>query len=181
MDAQLVSNSPQGPVRLVQRPLAAADYPAIYAIYMHESAIPYLTVDPMPEREFATLLRDYETAGTFRVFERDGEIVGFANVTRFIGRARHVVLLGPLAVKASHQGSGVAQAMFDLLLEELRRAGVRRVELTVEVDNPRAIRFYQQQGLQIEGTLRGAYRRAHEDHDIDSYMMAKLLREAASG
>jgi len=161
--------------RLVQRLLHPDDAAAVHAIYMDETVIPYLTVDPMPRPEFAAMLNDYIAAGTFRVFERRREIVGFANVTRFIGRSKHVAQLGPLAVKASHQGSGVAHTIFTMLLDDLRADGVRRVELTVEVDNPRAIRFYQRQGMAIEGTLRGAYRRAHEDRDIDSYMMALLL------
>jgi len=62
-------------------------------------------------------------------------------------------------------------------IEEIvaRARGVRRLELLVEVDNPRAIRFYERHGFVKEGVLRGAVRRANQQHDVDEIAMARLL------
>jgi len=61
------------------------------------------------------------------------------------------------------------------VLTRLRAEGVRRLELMLEADNPRALRFYEKQGFEFEGRLRAAYRRSHEDHDVDELLMARLL------
>jgi hypothetical protein len=56
-----------------------------------------------------------------------------------------------------------------------REGGARRVELRVEADNARAIRFYENAGFAREGVLGGALRRAGEDRDVDEIVMARLL------
>ena len=72
-------------------------------------------------------------------------------------------------------GLGVAGAMLEDAIARLRRAGVRRVELTVEADNPRAIAFYQRLGFMHEGTQRAAYKRAADDGYVDELMYGLLL------
>jgi len=65
------------------------------------------------------------------------------------------------------------------VIATLKANGVRRIELMVERDNPRAIAFYEKLGFQHEGTLRKAYKRAADDHYTDECMMALLLDDRA--
>jgi ribosomal protein S18 acetylase RimI-like enzyme len=163
------------PLPFEQHLLEPRHFDAVREIYFHESAVPFLSHDVMSAEEFANVLREYAERRTFRVFESGAEVVGFLNVTRGTGRTRHVTQLGPFAIKATVQGTGVGHTIMEALVEELRQEGVRRVELVAEVDNPRAIRFYQRHGFEIEGTMRAACRRAYEQHDTDSYLMSLLV------
>jgi len=161
-------------MHLAPRAAGEKDFEQIYAIYMNEFALPYLGIDPMSKDEFAPIFSELTQDGNLLAFESNRTIVGFVKITRLTGRNRHVAHIGPLAIGASLQGSGVAASMLTMVLEELANAHVRRVQLIVETDNPRAVRFYLRMGFQIEGVLRGFYRRSHEVHDIDSYMMSRL-------
>ena len=57
----------------------------------------------------------------------------------------------------------------------------RRVELYAEADNPRALRFYAKLGFVHEGTLRQFYKRAHQAHYVDEWVMGLLLADDAPG
>ena len=85
--------------------------------------------------------------GSFYVFEEHGQLQGFYKVQRHIGRAAHVAYLGTLAVAPQAKGSGLARRMMQDALDRLAASGIRRVELSVEADNPRAIAFYQRFGF----------------------------------
>jgi putative acetyltransferase len=58
----------------------------------------------------------------------------------------------------------------------VRSQGARRVELFVEADNARGIRFYRKLGFAIEGRLPGYYRRAGDPQDVDELIMGCCFR-----
>jgi putative acetyltransferase len=68
-------------------------------------------------------------------------IVGFVTVEPASG------YLDQLVVAVAHQGKGVA----DALLAEARRLSPQRLDLHVNKDNARAIRFYERNGFLIAG------------------------------
>jgi ribosomal protein S18 acetylase RimI-like enzyme len=154
------------------RPARAGDIDAVFAIYMHESAIPFLGYDPMPAAEFGPVFEALCDGGLQVAELATGGVGGFIRAQRLVGRSRFCATLGPLAVRDDQRGTGLAEAMVRAAIAELHAAGVRRFDLIVESDNARGIRFYQRLGFVIEGTMRACYRRAHEDRDIDSYLMA---------
>jgi RimJ/RimL family protein N-acetyltransferase len=151
------------------------DLEEVFAIYMHETVVPYLSYDPMPLDDFRTIYESLVKRGTFFVYEMDGQVAGFYEASRYYGRAQHVAYLGSLAVRPDVHGSGVAEEMMNDAIANLHAEGAKRVELFVEVDNPRAIRFYQKMGFAIEGTLRKFVKRANEDHYTDEFVMGLLL------
>ena len=65
--------------------------------------------------------------------------------------------------------------MIDEAMDWMRADGIRRVELMVEADNPRAFAFYRKLGFEQEGRLRAAYKRANEPDYVDEILMARLL------
>lgn len=160
----------------MRRLAESRDLAQVFALYMQPTVIPYLGYDAMPLSDFQPLFSAWCRSGDFYVYERDGRIAGFYRATRYPGRAAHVVGLGMLAVAPDCHGQGVAAAMVGEAIAALREQGLRRVELSVESDNPRAIRFYQRLGFEIEGTLRQFYKRAGADDYIDEYVMGLLLR-----
>ena len=156
-----------------------ADTDAVYSIYMHEDVVPYLGYDPMPRTDFVAVMEQLVGSRTFFVVEREGRIQGFYRTVRQEGRARHVASLGPLAVAPEARGSGLARSMLETAIARLHAEGVVRVELMLEADNPRALKFYRKLGFELEGTLRCAYKRSSDPHYMDELLMAKLLPPCA--
>lgn len=151
------------------------DFDAVHAIYMHEEVVPFLGVDPMAKADFRPVFDALVAGGCFFVVERGGVVRGFYRAVRHEGRARHAAYLGTLAVSPEEKGTGFAAAMMTEAIARLADAGVLRVELMLEADNPRARAFYRKLGFELEGTQRAAYKRAGQDHYIDELMMARLL------
>jgi len=73
--------------------------------------------------------------------DAEGQSAGFATIDTRNGH------LDQLCVAPSVRGGGLAGT----LLAEAKRRAPRRVELHVNVDNPRACRFYQREGFRIVG------------------------------
>jgi len=151
------------------------DVEQVHRIYMDARVVPYLGVDPMGLEPFREVFGGLLAAGHFYVVEREGKIAGFYRLTLFEGRARHVAQLGTLAVDPQFQGSGLAADMVTGAVEQMRRLGVRRVELLAEADNLRGLAFYRKMGFAEEGVQRRAYRRAGENKDIDEILMVRFL------
>ncbi len=161
----------------MRRLVNPADFNRVFDIYMHEAVVPYLGFDPMPREAFSKVFNPLFESGCFYVYEVNGEVMGFYKAQRHLGRAAHVAYLGTLAVAPEAQGCGIAGSMLKDALTRLRSAGVTRVELTVEADNPRAIAFYERLGFIHEGTQRAAYKRASDEDYVDELMYGLLLRD----
>jgi L-phenylalanine/L-methionine N-acetyltransferase len=87
-------------------------------------------------------------------------------------RRRHVMGLG-IAVQADAQGQGVGRALMTALCDWADRWGqVLRIELTVFVDHPRAIRLYESVGFRPEGRHVGYALR--DGRYVDTLSMARL-------
>jgi putative acetyltransferase len=103
---------------------------------------------------------------------RDGMVVGNIGLERFQGRRGHVAGIG-MGVHDAWCGRGIGSR---LLLEILNVAddwlNLKRIELTVYVDNAPAIALYKRNGFEIEGTHRGfAFR---SGAFIDAHAMARV-------
>ncbi|MCQ4263518.1 GNAT family N-acetyltransferase [Stutzerimonas stutzeri] len=152
-----------------------ADQQRVYDIYMHPDVVPYLGYDPMPREAFGKVFEPLFESASFYVFEEHGVVQGFYKVQRHLGRAAHVAYLGTLAVAPEVKGSGLARRMMQEAIDKLAASGIRRVELTVEADNPRAIAFYERFGFAYEGTQRAAYKRSSDEGFVDELMYGLLL------
>lgn len=159
----------------MRRLVTPADFDRIFEIYMHETVVPFLGFDPMPPDAFGKVFQPLFESGCFYVYEIDAKVMGFYKAQRHVGRAAHVAYLGTFAVAPEAHGQGIAVAMMQDAIARLRNAGITRVELTVEADNPRAIAFYERLGFVHEGTQRAAYKRATDEGYVDELMYGLLL------
>jgi putative acetyltransferase len=102
----------------------------------------------------------------------DGQIVGTAGLTSYKGRRSHVGGIG-LCVHDDFHRRGIGAALLATLIDVADNwINLRRLELTVYVDNEPAVRLYEKFGFAIEGTRRGdAFR---DGAFVDSYGMARL-------
>ena len=91
------------------------------------------------------------------VAEYAGKIVGYAIVYRSPHRSRKGI--GDLAIYV-HQdfhGVGLGTAMTERLLQEARKDGMHKLQLSVVADNLVAIGLYAKFGFNVEGTSKDAF------------------------
>jgi putative acetyltransferase len=102
----------------------------------------------------------------------DSRIVGTADVTRGKGRRNHAGGIG-ICVHDDFHGRGVGTALMAALVDTSDNwLNLKRLELTVFVDNEPAIRLYKKFGFAIEGTRRAeAFR---DGRYVDAFGMARL-------
>ncbi|MEO1115864.1 MAG: GNAT family N-acetyltransferase [Pseudomonadota bacterium] len=92
----------------------------------------------------ADILASGSTRG---VFGKD-TLAGFCGFRRSqLERLRHRAEIGPFFVAARFQGTGAAGVLMSGVIDEARAAGVEQLELFVDTENVRAIRFYQRFGF----------------------------------
>lgn len=152
-----------------------SDLETVFNIYMAETVVPFLGYDPMPLDEFRPIYEDLLKEQCFFVYEEAGEVAGFYKISRRPGRAHHVAYLGKFAVSPTFHGRGIGRKMLSDVIESMVAEGVKRIELIVESDNTGAVAFYERLGFEIEGTLKKFYKRAHEMHYVDDYIMARIF------
>ncbi|MGL4475072.1 MAG: GNAT family N-acetyltransferase, partial [Shewanella sp.] len=88
-------------------------------------------------------------------------------------RRRHVGTFG-MGVTDSAQGLGVGSALLATIIDLADNwLNLKRIELTVYVDNARAIHLYKKFGFEVEGESKAyAFRNGHY---VDVYHMARIV------
>jgi L-phenylalanine/L-methionine N-acetyltransferase len=106
------------------------------------------------------------------VATRSERIVGIAGLETFSGRRSHAGYLG-MGVHDDHVGTGVGTALLKALVDTAENwMGLRRIELTVYVDNGPAIALYRRHGFEVEGAHRNYALR--DGALIDALAMARV-------
>ena len=99
-------------------------------------------------------------------------IVGDIGLWRMQGRRSHVGEIG-MGVHDDFHGRGIGTALMAAVIDTADNwLGLTRLQLTVHVDNERAIALYRRHGFEIEGRHRGYTLRNGEL--IDAFSMARL-------
>jgi L-phenylalanine/L-methionine N-acetyltransferase len=136
----------------------------------------------LPGFRFGTLRLPFQTPEEVRTWiERasfglvavmEDKLVGQARLRQYVGRQLHIASLG-MGVHDDWVGRGIGTALLEALLDTADRwLGIRRLELTVYVDNTRAINLYRRFGFEMEGTHR-AYALRDGEYG-DAHTMARL-------
>jgi putative acetyltransferase len=150
---------------------ALAQFMADPAVFSGLLQMPYPGIEAWRKRLESRL---NEQGDLFLLALAEGTVVGHAGLhsLAWTPRRRHVAGLG-IAVAAAWQGKGVGDALMRRLLEWADNwAGYLRIELTVYVDNARAIGLYRKHGFVEEGVSRADALR--DGVYVDSLLMARL-------
>lgn len=88
------------------------------------------------------------------VAEVDGAVVGYASYGPWRPKSgyRHTVE-NSLYVRASHQGKGLASALFDALIARAREAGLHRMVAMIESANTVSIDLHTRRGFRVVGEM----------------------------
>ena len=78
-----------------------------------------------------------------------------------------------IGIREAFTGQGIGTRLFTALDAWARGAGIRRLHLTVETDNARALALYHKMGFQVEGQVRNALQ--IQGRWFDDYIMAKSV------
>jgi RimJ/RimL family protein N-acetyltransferase len=112
-------------------------------------------------------------SGVMFVCEDDNELIGVVSGNRGIAiRTRHSLYV-VIGVLQAWVGRGVGRALLEALESWARSRGLHRLELTVDVDNRRAIALYEKFGFEREGVKR--HSRKIEGRYLDELYMSKLI------
>jgi putative acetyltransferase len=150
------------------------DFDAFWRIYKEESVYSGTLQTPLPSRDSwrkrlaEPVEGDYILAACV-----NGEVVGNAGLHHSKqARRAHAMHLG-MTVRDDLQGKGVGTALMQALVDLADNwLNVFRLELTVFVDNKRAIALYRKFGFEIEGTHKAYALRA--GRYVDVHAMARI-------
>ncbi len=150
------------------------DFGFIYGLYMHPTINPYLLYEPMSEAEFRTVYDSLMLKQVVFVYESEGVPMGMCKLVHQEYRNHHTVYLGGVAIHPDHNGKGHGKRMLEEVITLCRQHDIQRIELSVSVENEKAIRLYEQCGFQQEGRLRRYTHLVSENRYVDEYMMSWL-------
>jgi len=112
-------------------------------------------------------------SGAMFVCETDNELIGVVFGNRGIARRTRHSLYVVIGVLQAWVGQGVGRALLEALEAWARSRGLHRLELTVDVDNRRAIALYEKCGFAREGVKR--HSRKVDGKYSDELYMSKLI------
>lgn len=134
------------------RPVRTEDAEALWIIARQEGVIETtLALPSLRLEQRIQSLSDLGRQDHYMVAEKDGQVVGVAGLTEGTGRMRHSGHLF-LYVAREAQGQGIGTQLLQTLLNLADQwLMLRRVELTVLVENEGAKRLYERMGFVVEG------------------------------
>lgn len=117
-------------------------------------------------------IRSLAPDGHMLVAEENGRVVGCVGLhIAGMPRVRHAGSLG-IMVHTEYQGRGIGMALMKAMLDLADNwLMLKRVELSVFVDNERAVKLYEKLGFVIEGTKK--YAAVRHGVYADEYLMAR--------
>ena len=147
-----------------------------YELYMHPDINPYLLYEPMAMVAFDPIFADLvQKELVFIYFNEEGLPVGMFKLIPHTYRSAHIVYLGGVAVHPKYAGKGYGLLMMRAILNYAKDKGFLRIELSVAVQNSKAISIYQKAGFEKEGTLKKYTYLKEKDTFIDEILMAYLV------
>lgn len=151
------------------------DFDFLYGLYMHPVVNRWLLYEMMAPDAFRPIAAELLQRNTLYVFEQDGVRAAMCKLVPQKYRNSHIVYLGGVAVDPARQGQGIGAKMLASAINLCRARSFTRIELTVSVENPKAIRLYENLGFLREGILKNYCYLAQEGRYMDEQVMALLL------
>lgn len=157
------------------RKATANDLAFIHGLYMHPQINPWLLYEEMDLTTFKPVFTDLLEKDILYVYEHEGTPMGMCKLAPLTFRTSHIMYLGGVGIHPGFAGKGHGAKMLREIIDLCRTAGFKRIELSVSVENEKAIRLYQKMGFEKEGILRNYSFLKKENRFMDEAMMAVLM------
>jgi L-phenylalanine/L-methionine N-acetyltransferase len=131
-----------------------SDIPFLYSLYFHDAINPWLLYDPISKTDFTPIITELLDQKVKYIFEHEGVPVGMFKLIPNRFRSAHVGYLGGLAIHPDFAGMGLGKLIFESIFNEAKLKNISRIELSVSVNNDKAISLYSKIGFEKEGRLR---------------------------
>ncbi|MEP7376549.1 MAG: arsinothricin resistance N-acetyltransferase ArsN1 family B [Chitinophagaceae bacterium] len=125
---------------------------AIYAPYIRNTSITFETRVPLVA-DFANRIRSYLENWPWLVYEKDGQVVGYAYASRYRERIAYQWSIEcSVYVQDDHLRSGVGKALYSVLFSVLKIQGFTTVYAVINLPNERSVAFHESMGFNYFAT-----------------------------
>jgi RimJ/RimL family protein N-acetyltransferase len=155
-------------VNLIERSLTAAEWRSAIAQIHAEGQRMILVAEVVAEVAPGGLVTDDPVTDSPRT------LAGFLSTTSDWFGAVHELRI-VIGLREQYTGQGIGTRLFTALETWARTTDVRRLHLTVETDNARALALYHKMGFTVIGHIRHAVQ--IKGQWLDDYVMEKWLEE----
>lgn len=125
------------------------------------------------ERDLKKKIEETNKHSLLLLVEDEKKIVGFLSADRgHVNRIKHSAYI-VIGVLREFAGKGIGQRLFERLDKWVIENEIKRLELTVMINNELAIKLYKKMGFKIEGTKEKSC--LVNGEFVDEYYMAKLF------
>ena len=154
-------------VNIIERSMSAADWrEAIDRLYQENQRMIFVAEVLADDAPFDNTPADAKASGP-RL------LAGFLSTTSdWFGAVYELRIV--IGIREQYTGQGIGTRLFAALEAWARSKAVRRLHLTVEVDNDRALALYHKMGFEVIGHIPRAVQLQGEW--VDDYVMEKWLR-----
>ena len=147
----------------------------VYDLYMHPLVNSHLLYENMDSEQFRAIYQDLLNDGVKYIFEDNNLPVGMFKFTELKHRCSHIAYIGGLAIHPDFGGKGFGSKMMQEIIDLAKEMNIKRLELSVGLDNLQAQKLYAKAGFVKEGILRKYTHLVSEKRFLDEVMMAYLL------
>lgn len=145
----------------------------LHELYMHASINPYLLYEPMDAVTFSPILEVLLQKNLLYIYyTAHNAAIGMFKLVPHTYRSAHIVYLGGVAIHPSFAGKGFGKLMIKDILEYAISIGFVRIELSVAVNNEKAISVYKKMGFLKEGVMKKYTYLQKENIFVDEVLMA---------
>lgn len=133
------------------RPATPDDASAIVTIYNHYIATTTISFEehPVAPEEMAGRIRDVTAQLPWLVYERDGEVLGYAYATKWRARSAYRFSAETsVYVKFGQGGKGIGSALYKVLLEELRAREIHMAIGGIAQPNEASVALHESLGFE---------------------------------
>jgi ribosomal-protein-alanine N-acetyltransferase len=127
-----------------------------------------ISIESFPEEDAEEIIKSLFDIEHFYVAVIGEEVVGFVAFGIYSIRTTHIMIL---AVDPAHRRKGVGTKLLERTLEISSLLPITLVRLEVRLTNTGAVKFYEEHGFKISGTIEQYY-----DDLSDAYLMIRKIK-----
>jgi L-amino acid N-acyltransferase YncA len=126
---------------------------AIYAPYIRNTSITFETGVPKVA-DFANRIRSYLDSWPWLVYEKDGQVVGYAYASRYRERVAYQWSVEcSVYIHEDHLRSGIGRTLYTALFSILKAQGFITVYAVINLPNDRSVAFHESMGFKYFATF----------------------------